>query len=547
MPAAQHSDEIPVAIPVHEPLRAHFEEAAKLLERAAQGTAPDPNVLYMLAIAYKRQGKNNDARNALRKIQRPDADVFLQMALLSLDDQQLAQAEGELVRARQLAPESFPICYNLLLTQLTLGKLAECLALIPQAVELASRNGARGSGAEDSHFLMVLQALLRTCQKGENGSPDPRLSELTPAEENRLLRVLRGLGHLDTVHTLLRTLSEVRPRSPAIREAFIEAVLVKGKELIDRCNWTEAELLLRPLTRERGCARSLQTSLLNLLGCCACLTQDFDSAVRHFQAAIKLNPSDSRLHQNIALTYELQGDLSQADPHWNRYFDMLGDQVPSPSDIPRYRDSLAYESLTRLAARYSDKEKWSPAIGYMQRACQVRPNDVDTMERLFQLFVHAKRPQDAKRTLEQLRRVRPGEPQYDLYELDLIEVKGLNDIEKLLTEIARIRNNHPGDLRVEERAMSMVSNVIPMMVNLCDQLTDQMTKVIDQVRHLPNFQINWPAVREVMRDLLREFQKLRRITGKCLPLVANDEQRRMVRDLADHIDKKMEACRSMGA
>ena len=55
------------------------------------------------------------------------------------------------------------------------------------------------------------------------------------------------------------------------------------------------------------------------------------------------------------------------------------------------------------------------------------------------------------------------------------------------------------------------------------------------------------AVREVMRDLLKEFQKLRRITGKCLPLVNSDEHRRIVRDLADHIDKKMEACRSMGA
>ena len=49
----------------------------------------------------------------------------------------------------------------------------------------------------------------------------------------------------------------------------------------------------------------------------------------------------------------------------------------------------------------------------------------------------------------------------------------------------------------------MVGNVIPLMGNLCDQLTDQMSKVIDQVRNLPNYQINWSAVREVMRDLLQ--------------------------------------------
>src|SRR5205823_1789966 len=158
----------------------------------------------------------------------------------------------------------------------------------------------------------------------------------------------------------------------------------------------------------------------------------------------------------------------------------------------------------------------------------------------------AKRINDARRTLEQLRKLRPSEPQYELYELDLIEVKALNDIEKLLTDIDRIRQRHPGDGRVEDRAISMVGNIIPLMGNLCDQLTDQMSRVVDQIRSLPDYQINWSAVREVMRDLLKEFQKLRRITGKCLPLVASDEHKRIVRDLAEHIDKKIEACRSMG-
>jgi hypothetical protein len=126
-------------------------------------------------------------------------------------------------------------------------------------------------------------------------------------------------------------------------------------------------------------------------------------------------------------------------------------------------------------------------------------------------------------------------------------VKGLNDIEKLLTDIERIRRRYPDDARVEERAVGMVGNVIPLMGNLCDQLTEQMGKVVDQIRNLPDFQINWSAVREVMRDLLKEFQKLRRITSKCLPLVNSDEHKRIIRDLMDHIDKKMEACRSMGA
>ena len=47
-------------------------------------------------------------------------------------------------------------------------------------------------------------------------------------------------------------------------------------------------------------------------------------------------------------------------------------------------------------------------------------------------------------------------------------------------------------------------------------------------------------------DLQREFQKLRRITNKCLPLARSDEHQRIVRDLADHLDRKIEGCRQMG-
>ena len=84
------------AIPIAEGLMSRYEVAAQILERAVQGGVQDPNVLYMLAMAYKRQGKTNEARTALRKITKPDANVMLQMGLLSLKDGKLAEAEGDL-------------------------------------------------------------------------------------------------------------------------------------------------------------------------------------------------------------------------------------------------------------------------------------------------------------------------------------------------------------------------------------------------------------------------------------------------------------------
>src|SRR5262249_7148380 len=160
---------------------------------AVQAGCQDANVLYMLALAYKRQGKTQEARNALRKIQKPDANVILQMGLLSLQEGNLAQAEGEFTRAREMDPTSYQICYNLLLTRLTLGKTDECVALLPGAIELAAVPGAANEG--ETRFLQVLQALLRCCQQNTGNIPyEPLLDDLTPADEQRLLKVTRSLG-----------------------------------------------------------------------------------------------------------------------------------------------------------------------------------------------------------------------------------------------------------------------------------------------------------------------------------------------------------------
>jgi tetratricopeptide (TPR) repeat protein len=533
------------AAPEDDPAAPRYAAAAQALERAVGAGCQDPNVLYLLALAHKRQGKTAEARAALRKIPKPDADVVLQMGLLSLRENQLAQAEGEFARALEADPGSYEACYNLLLTRLTLGQVEACAALIPQALDLAGRAAAGPAGEGERRFLLILQALLRACRLPDGILPDISLTGITAEDEARLLQVVRSLGQVDTAYALLKALAEARPSSAAVREAHVEAGLVKAKGLMDRCAWTEADVLLHALQRERGAGRAAQAALLNMLGCCAALTHDFEGGVRQFTAALKLLPNDARLHQNLALAHELSGNLAEADPHWNRYFDLLGSHTPGPPDVPDYVTTLAFEGLGRMASRHAEKERWPSALGYAQRAQRLRPDNPEVLERLFHLYNQAKRPQDARRTLGDLRRLRPDDPQLDLYELDLVEVKGLNDIERLLTDIERVLRRHPGDARVEERAVTMVGNVIPLMGNLCDQLTDQMGKVIDQVRHLPNYQINWSAVREVMRDLLKEFQKLRRITGKCLPLVRSDEHRRIVRDLAEHIDKKMEACRSM--
>ena len=93
-------------IPVEEPDTRHLEAAARLLEQALQAGRADPEVAYLLALAYKRQGKTAEARAAFRKIANPDGNVVLQLGLLSFAEKQFAQAEQEFARARQTIMET---------------------------------------------------------------------------------------------------------------------------------------------------------------------------------------------------------------------------------------------------------------------------------------------------------------------------------------------------------------------------------------------------------------------------------------------------------
>jgi Flp pilus assembly protein TadD len=534
---------------VAEPVILPYEDAARLLEQALLAGGDDPQVAYLLGLAYKRLGKVAEARAAFRKVVPADANIWLQLGLLSLQERQYAQAEQEFARSWEADPASFEACYNLALTRLALGQAESAAALVARAGELAP-------GPEDQRFLRVLGGLLRSCLPlGEPADLDafprldPALAEMAAADEQRLLQLLRGLDQFDVVFPLLRTLTVVRPKSLAAQEAVHEAALVQGKRLADRCEWGAASRLLAPLARAttdgRGAGRATQAAYLNLLGCCACMEQDFDRGAKHFTAALRQAGGDPRLFHNLALAHEWQGQLEQAEPNWNHFLDLLALGVPGPPGRPDYPDNLAFEALNHLAEVCTKKERFSSALRYLQRASKVRPQDADLLERLFHLYAQLKRPEDARWVLHRLRQLRPHDPQTELYELELHETKSLEDIDRKLTAIGRILKKYPNDLRVEERAVGMVGEVIPLMGRLCDQLTEYIGRIVDQVRRLPHYQINWPAVHDEMRNLEDEFLKLRQITRLCLPLVTSDEHRRIIRELSAHIDRKIDDCRRM--
>jgi tetratricopeptide (TPR) repeat protein len=554
-----------------EPLHtSDWNQAARLLEQAVKVGYQDPNAAYLLAMCYKHLGRNADARHVLSKIAQPDANVHLQRGVLAFAEGDYADAVEEFTRSRAKEPSSYPAAYNLLLTRLCMGERDECAALIVQILPLAP-------SPEEQRFLNILQTLLGSASAADNGRTvdlhghDYLLGTMTPAEETRLVDLLGGLGQFEVAYPLLAQLVAQRPHSAVAHAAYFGAALAQGKHLMDRFQWEEAYSLLAALARKVETAGSTidtmsMICLNNMLGVCSCLLQDFERAAWHVRAAQDIFHSEvqaaagkgnprhlngrgvylgAQIEQNLALVHEWHGRLDRAEQHWNRYFDYLEHYFPSsrPAD---YLPRLAFEGLSRLADVLTRKEKWNSALAFLQRAHRVRPTDSDTLERLFHLYTQLKKTDDARRTLKRLREIRPNDPQVELFELDVRDVRNPEDVERLLGDIRRVLQKFAGDMRVEERSAAMINNLVPMLERLGEQYTAQINKVIDQMRRLPSYQINWPVVRNVMRDLEEKFFQLRRVAQKCLSLITANDLRRDLNSLINHCDRKIDQCHSLG-
>jgi tetratricopeptide (TPR) repeat protein len=341
---------------------------------------------------------------------------------------------------------------------------------------------------------------------------------------------------------------------------------------MDRCQWSDAELLLAPLKRRLEASRVTLDpfyliAILNMLGACAAMSQDFERGLTHFRAAAEAFQRDfdspgpasktdrylngqgvylgAWLEQNLALGHEWLNRMDIAEQHWNRYFDYLEHYVPR-SMPPDYLSNLAFEGASRLADLFSRKEKWGSAAQFLQRAHRLRPTDYETLERLFHMYTQLKRTDDARKLLRRLREVRPNDPQAELFELEVREVRKLDDVDALMSDLRRIAQRFPNNTRVEERGAALVQTAVPILERIADQYKGQVDKVVDQMRRLPSYQINWPTVRDIMRDMEDKYLFLRRVAQKCLAHVANDDVRRELHRLISHCDRKIDQCHSLG-
>jgi hypothetical protein len=263
-----------------------------------------------------------------------------------------------------------------------------------------------------------------------------------------------------------------------------------------------------------------------------------------FTAALQIQNRDARLSQNLALTYELQGRLADAESHWNWYLEMLDGRIPTPPNSAGYRDRLAFECLHRLALRFSEKGKWTNALTFFQRAHQLRPQDADTLERLFHLFNQLKKPEEARKMLRRLQQLRPQEPQIEMFELELIELNNLENCNRALAGIESLKQKYPDDGRLPEREGQLVGAVVTYLKRLSRQISEQLDRAAARVRRMPG-QTDWPEMRHYLRDLRGRMQRLKKTAARCLALASSEQHRRDLQQLICHADQEIDHCRTL--
>jgi tetratricopeptide (TPR) repeat protein len=514
---------------------------ARLLEQAINAGCRDPQLFYSLALARKRLGHFYEARAALSRIADPDALDLLQMGILSLAMNQVEQAEHDFTRAYEKNPDLSVVCHNLLLARLSLGQIQESLSLAERAMHGAATE-------HDPALWQVLHALLTACTVAEGSlGQEPAFASLDSITEDRLLELIRGLGHLEAMSKLLDALLRARPGRALLRQACQEISLLNAYGAMERCDWTHAEKLLETLASSELASLELSPTLSNMLGCCAMMAKDYHRAALHFDEALQSFPADPSLEQNIALAHEGRAAWPIANKHWDRFFTLLDRGVPSPPGHPDYVKKLHHAALSRLASNYVSLECWAEALTYAQRLANLHPDDKENQERLFHLYSQAGLTDEARRALRRLRQTWPGEPFLDLPETDLYDATALEGIDVGLDEVDRLLQRRLSDGRAEMRVFDLIGAVIPLLEKGLTQLWDQFTRVTAQLRHLPHYQVDWSTVHESTSDLRNELGRLRRLISKCSKLVQDDQQRAQLDELYKEVEQKLRQCRAVRA
>jgi len=225
---------------------------------------------------------------------------------------------------------------------------------------------------------------------------------------------------------------------------------------------------------------------------------------------------------------------------WGRYLGMMDKRLPRPPGYFDYHDHLRFQVLRYLGNQQYDREKWPEALAYLEEAHNLRQDLPELAERVFLLQVQVGKRAEARRTLNVLHQLRPKHGPYQLYELDLVEVRASADLEKLLDALARVVEQMLDDPAVQDKA---VQRVLPTLQYRADYLTRVMREIREDLRRLYEDSPGWYDALRDLRSVKRDLRRLRQVVRYCAQLQVVEATRRRLDTLTDELDRKIEYCR----
>jgi len=232
--------------------------------------------------------------------------------------------------------------------------------------------------------------------------------------------------------------------------------------------------------------------------------------------------------------------MPEASLCWGRYLGTMSRNLPRPPGFFDYFDQLRFQTLRYLGNQEYERERWNESLAYIEEAHEFRPDNIDLTERLFLLQIQAGRRSDARKTLADLKALKPKHPPFEMYELDLIDIRSAHDVEVLLDTFGRLIDTLPNDPATQEKA---VVRVTPLLQQRADDLTKQMRDIREDLRRLfedsPGW---WDALRD-LRGVKRDLKRLRQITRYCASLPVGEQHRRRLDDLTTELERKIDYCR----
>ncbi|MDX2042543.1 MAG: tetratricopeptide repeat protein [Acidobacteriota bacterium] len=260
------------------------------------------------------------------------------------------------------------------------------------APESGDPSGQKKGNALKRVFGAPFRLMARMFKRNDNNNVAKKMSD-KDLEKMKVVPISRSQnGTPDQIADTNGTAAEATTVELAAQNMFEEAVELHGKGRTDGAmekliaatvlqpNFSEAYNLLGVCYDEKGQYESAQAEykkalkvepnnarFLNNIGYSFYLANDFGDSVKYYKRGLKITPNDRRMHNNIGLAYGRKGDYDKAKDHF----------VVAVGEVG---------ALLNLGFIYSQDGKHDDAIKSYQAALKIKPDSLQAMSNLAQLY-----------------------------------------------------------------------------------------------------------------------------------------------------------------